>query len=304
MQVFREIEKNMFNASSLALGVFDGVHTGHQKVIKSAVENAIERHIISAVVTFSQHPRSIITDSAPEILTSLEDRLDIFKALGVNAVIILDFTKELAKMTAHEYLENILQDCLNVKNISVGVNHKFGSDRKGPDNFLRRYCSENDINLSAIPSVKINNHVVSSSVIRKLILAGDVSSAGEYLGRPFKLRGKVIEGQHLGRKIGFPTANMLICKDMIIPLRGVYAGKASVKGKVYDSVINVGKRPTVGNFEKDLVESHILNFDQDIYGEEIDVFFLQRIREEIKFSSLEELKKQIEIDCRGIGSVL
>lgn len=298
MLVIKELRKNLFKGSSLALGVFDGVHAGHRSVIEKAVKNGRVLGITSSIVTFSRHPRSLITGTMPEMITSLEERLELFGELGVDAAVVLDFNEELAKMTAAQYLKNILTDCLNVKSLSVGYNHQFGSDRKGTGDFLRQYCAETGLRLNIIPPVKINNHVVSSSVIRGFINSGDVASAREFLGRPFKLKGRVIEGRRLGRKIGFPTANLLVDGELILPLRGVYSGSVKIAGTVYKSVINVGRRPTVDDLEKDLPEAHILDFDREIYGEVIEVYFFERIRDEKKFDSLDELKKQIELDCQ------
>lgn len=297
MQVHTELKKGLLNNSSLALGVFDGIHIGHQKVIRNAVQNALEMGLTSGVVTFSRHPRHIIAKSAPESITSLEDKIQFFKELGVENTVVINFNEPLAKMSAFEYMENILQGCLGVKSISVGYNHKFGHDKKSANDFLKEYCTKNDIKLSVISPVKINAHTVSSSVIRGFITSGDVSSAREFLGRPFKVKGQVIKGEQLGRKMGFPTANLLINEDMILPLSGVYSGTTRVKDKNYASIINIGKKPTIAQFDKDLVETHIFNFDEDIYGEFIEVFFLERIRDEKKFNSIDELKNQIQQDC-------
>lgn len=297
MRVVRELKKSLFDASSLALGVFDGVHTGHRKVIEGAVNKAHELGIPSAVVTFSVHPKSIIMYTNPEMITTLEEKIELFGEMGVDATVVLDFSPELAKMTAKEYLTNILGECLGAKSLSVGYNHQFGSDRKGTGDFLRQYCCENNIFLNIVPPVKIDNHVVSSSVIRGFILDGDVLSASQFLGRPFNIKGKVVEGERIGRKIGFPTANLQPDDEIILPLRGVYSGLAEVEGIKYKAVINVGRKPTVGELEKDLVEAHILSFNEDIYGKIISVYFLDRIRDEKKFNSLDELKIQIQTDC-------
>lgn len=303
MQVIRELQKNIFHASSLALGVFDGVHAGHQSVIQDAIQKARERGLTSAIVTFFKHPRYLITGSMPGVITPLEEKLEIFRELGVDATVVLDFNEQLARMTAKQYLENILIDCLNVKSLSVGYNHHFGCDKKGTGDFLRQYCVEHNIEADIISPVKIENHTVSSSVIRGFISSGDVASATDFLGRPFKIKGKVIEGQHLGRKLGFPTANLLVDDELILPLSGVYFGKVNIQGQLYKSIINIGKKPTVGMLDKDLIEAHILDFDRDIYGEAIEVFFLERIRDEKKFNSLEELKNQIEADCKSIKNI-
>ncbi len=300
MQVYKELKKGLLSNTSLALGVFDGVHAGHRRVILDAVQKARTKGLTSVVVTFSVHPRQVITGSAPGVITPLEDKLQFFRELGVDAIVVIDFNQELAKMSAQEYVKNILQGCFGAKSITVGYNHKLGSDKKGTSDFLNQYGEKNNIQINVIPPVKINEHIVSSSVIRGFIESGDVVSAREFLGRPFKIKGKVIEGRRLGRQIGFPTANLFLDEDLVLPLRGVYSGAVKLKDEEFSSVINVGRRPTVGNFENDLVEAHILNFDRDIYGEYIEVFFLDRIRDEKKFDSLDELKARIEQDCKHV----
>lgn len=321
MLIVRELKENLLESSCLALGVFDGVHLGHQKVILNAADKAKELDAVSAVVTFSKHPRHVILKSHPrknelqpsnaaasaspfraftpasQMLSPLEERLELFESLGVQAAIVLDFNEQLALMTAKEYLENILIGCLNAKSITIGYNHKFGSDRRGNGKFLEEYSKKYGFKVNIISPVKIDNHVVSSSVIRKFVLKGDIDTAAKFLGRPFKVKGIIIHGQHLGRTLGFPTANLSIPEELIIPLSGVYSGLAKIDSKVYHAVINVGKRPTVGDLKKDLVEAHLLDFDEDIYGKNIEVSFLKRIRDEIKFNSLDELKTQIKKDC-------
>ncbi len=297
MQIIKELKNDLLKDSSLALGVFDGVHLGHQKVIRDAVERAIEMSLLPAVVTFSSHPRLVVSRSAPNLITTLEDKLQFFEELGIQTTVVIDFNEKLAKMTAEEYLKNVLQGCLGVKSISVGYNHKFGCDKKSASDFLKEYCSHNDINLSVISPVKIKGQVVSSSVIRGFITSGDVSSAWNFLGRPFKLKGKIVHGEQLGRKIGFPTANLSLQDDILLPLSGVYSGSVKVKGESHNAVINIGRKPTIANSEKDIVEAHILDFNEDIYGEELELFFFDRIRDEKKFDSMDELKKQIELDC-------
>jgi len=320
--VFRELKENLLESSALALGFFDGVHLGHQKVILNAVKKAQELETTCAVVTFSKHPRHVISKSSPSLLIPLEERLELFESLGVQVAIVLDFNENLAKMTAKEYLEKVLIGCLNAKSITIGYNHKFGqqsckhkqpdSCTKSPDEneenklgngkFLEEYSNKYGFEVNIISPVKIDNHVVSSSIIRKFLLNGDVDSAAKFLGRPFKVKGTIIHGQHLGRTLGFPTANLLIPDELIIPLNGVYSGLVKIDSKEYHAVINIGKRPTIGDLKKDLIEAHILDFNEDIYGKIIEVSFLKRIRDEIKFNSLEELKVQIKKDCEIVHS--
>lgn len=297
MLVFRELKENLLEASCIALGVFDGVHLGHQKVLLNAVKKAQELNIISAVVTFSKHPRTVILKSHPEMLISLEERLRLFKELGLGAAVVLDFDEKLASMPAKDYLEKVLIGSLNARSITIGYNHKFGGDKAGNGKFLEEYSEKYGYEVDVISPVKIDNHVVSSSAVRKFLLKGDVSTAEKLLGKPFKISGEVVHGQHLGRSLGFPTANLKLPEELIIPMSGVYGGTAEIDSKTYNAVINIGRRPTIGDLKKDLVEVHILDFDEDIYGKNLQVSFLQRIRDEKKFNSLDELKAQIKEDC-------
>lgn len=297
MLVFHELKENLLNSSCLALGFFDGVHVGHQKVLSNAVNKAEELNSISTVVTFSKHPKSIITKSHTNMLVSLEERLVLFEDFGVQAAVVIDFNEKLAAMTAQNYLKKILIGCFNAKSITIGYNHKFGGDKLGCSKFLEDNGKIYDYQVSVIQPVKIDNHIVSSSAVRKFISKGDVVSAAKFLGRNFKIKGLVIHGQHLGRTLGFPTANLCLPEELIIPYGGVYSGLAKIDSDVYSAVINVGKRPTIGDINKDLVEVHILDFDKDIYGKNIEIEFLQRVRDEKKFDSLDELKFQIKKDC-------
>lgn len=302
MLVFRELKENILESSSLALGVFDGVHLGHQRVISDALKKSQKFDSTSTIVTFSKHPRCVISKTPPSMLNSLDERLKIFESIGVQAVVVLDFNEELSEMVAKDYLENILLKCLNPKSITIGYNHKFGGDKLGSGRFLEDYSHEHGFEVSVISPVKIDNHVVSSSAVRKFLQKGDVETAAKFLGRTFKAKGLVVHGQHLGRLLGFPTANLSIPDELIIPLSGVYNGLAQIDSKVYHAVINIGKRPTIGDLKKDLVEVHILNFNEDIYGKELEITFLSRIRDEMKFVSLDELKVQIEKDCEFVRS--
>lgn len=300
MLVFRELKENLLESSCLALGVFDGVHLGHRKVILNAVNKAQKSGATAGVVTFSKHPRFFITKSQPSMIISLEERLKLFEELGVEAAVVLDFDEKLAGMTAKDYLEKVLIGCFNAKSITIGYNHRFGCDKQGNSAFLREYSKKYGYEVSVISPVKIDNHVVSSSAVRKFVLKGDADSAAKFLGRSFKVAGAVIHGQHLGRSLGFPTANLSLPDEIIVPLEGVYSGLVKIDSKVYHAVINVGKRPTIGDLKKDLVEAHILDFDEDIYGRIIEVSFFKRIRDEKKFDSLDELKAQIQKDCEFV----
>ena len=294
MLVFNQIKPDLLNSSCLALGVFDGVHLGHEKVILNAVKKSQNLDALSAVVTFSKHPRK----TPVKLITTLDERLKLFEELGVQAAIVLDFTEEIHNMTAEDYIKKFLCEGLNARSITVGYNHHFGAEKKGNTKLLEKYSSECNYELTVIPPVALEGRAVSSSAIRNFISKGDVVSASKFLGRPFSVRGKVIPGQKRGALLGFPTANLSIPDNIIIPEAGVYSGMVYIQEKSYQAVINVGKRPTFGDLKENLIEVHILNFSGDLYNQAIEVSFLKKLREEKKFASTDELKEQIILDCR------
>jgi len=297
--IYREIKPNLLKSSCLALGMFDGVHLGHQKVILSAVKNAWIYDSTSTIVTFAKHPGYLKSKSQPRLITTFEEKIELFKKLGVQAVVVLDFTEELSRVSAEDYLKTFLIEGLNAKSISVGYNHHFGANKKGDTALLKRYSTEFNYELKVISPVTIEGHVVSSSAVRKFIHSGDVDSAAKMLGRPYSIKNIVVEGKHRGRLLGFPTANLNLPPEKSCPKAGVYSGIVISDDKLYFSVINVGKRPTYGDLIENLIEAHILDFDRDIYNKEIEVIFLKRIRDEKKFTSEAELKEQIKLDCRS-----
>jgi riboflavin kinase / FMN adenylyltransferase len=296
--VFNEIKPDLIPSSCLALGMFDGVHLGHQKVILDAIKKAESMDALSAIVTFADHPQCVTAKTPTKLITTLEDRLNLFEDLGVQAVVVLKFTEELSRMAAVDYLKNVLVEALHPHYISIGYDHRFGAQKKGNIDLLQKYSEQYNYEVTVIPPVSIDGQVVSSSVIRKFISIGDIPQASKLLGRPFSIRGKVIKGEQRGRVLGFPTANLTIPDEIVSPASGVYSGMVEINDKSYFSVVNVGKRPTFGDIEEDLIEVHILNFDGDLYGQEIQVLFLKRLRDEKKFRSVEELKEQIRLDCQ------
>ena len=297
MLVFNEIRQNLVPASCIAHGMFDGVHIGHQKVILDAVKRAEDINALSIAVSFKNHPQSITAKTPAKLITSLDKRLELFEELGVQAAVILDFNEELSSLSAQEYLDKILIDSLNMKSISIGYDHRFGAQKKGDVKFLEQNSSVYNFEISVMPPVKISGQLASSSDIRKFISIGDVTTASELLGRPFSIKNKIIYGQQRGRMMGFPTINLQMPDNIIEPAAGVYSGIAEIENKSYYSVVNIGKRPTFGDLEENLIEAHLLNFSEDVYGKEAEISFLRRIRDEKKFSSMEELQTQIKIDC-------
>ena len=287
-------------------GFFDGVHLGHRLVIERLVSLARERGDESLVVTFWPHPRAVLQDGARELrlLNSLEEKKELLRSLGVDRVEVLDFTRSFAALTAEQYLREILRDRFGVTTLLMGYDNRLGSDRLTADMLLSK-ASALDIELIELEPFGQDVHPalthISSTRIRKSLEDGKVEEAAEMLGYGYSLKGVVVAGNRLGRTIGFPTANMKLYEPLkLVPGRGVYAVEAEVLGKKYRGMTNIGLRPTVGG-SFTTIETHILDFDEDIYGLPLRITFLRRLRDEVHFPSLEALKDQLEKDrdcCR------
>lgn len=298
MQIFTELNKNP--NLSLALGYFDGVHKGHQAVIKSAVDFASQNGNKSAVITFKDHPCCFFRGVCPKYILTREDRIKHIEALGVDYIYILDFNSKLCMLSAEDYLQNVLIDNFSPKSISTGFNHYFGAKKSGGVDLLTEKQVEYGYKYFEIPPQKILNNTISSTAIRNALAKGDIQNANEMLGYHFTISSKVIKGQQLGRKIGFRTANLLYPPELIDLPFGVYSVLVDYLGMQYKGITNFGIRPTVSDSHRCSLETHILDFDKDIYGEEISVSFLKMIRAERKFNSLDDLKAQINIDIQSI----
>ena len=293
-------------------GFFDGVHLGHRLVIERLVSLAHERGDESLVVTFWPHPRAVLQDGARELrlLNSLEEKKELLRNLGVDRVEVLDFTRSFAALTAEQYLRDILRGRFGVTTLLMGYDNRLGSNRLTADK-LRPKASAMEMELIELEPFGQGGHRfadvhpslthISSTVIRKSLEEGKVETASEMLGYGYALRGVVVAGNRLGRTIGFPTANMKLYEPLkLVPGRGVYVVEAEVLGKKYRGMTNIGLRPTVGG-SSTTIETHILDFDEDIYGLPLRVTFLRRLRDEVHFPSLEALKGQLEKDrecCR------
>ncbi|MFA6990037.1 MAG: bifunctional riboflavin kinase/FAD synthetase [Candidatus Gastranaerophilaceae bacterium] len=295
MKVYTKIKDNMFSKTSLALGFFDGLHLGHKQVILDTIKKSEELSTSPTVLTLANHPVEVLWDVKPEFITTLDERLELFENTGIENVVIFEFTKELAHYSAEEYLKNVILK-LNPKSITMGYNHHFGAEKTGDDNFLKTAGEKFGFNVSVISPVQLDGKTISSTLIRNLIKTGQASEVVKFLGRAYKIKNKVIKGEQRGRKIGFPTANLTVPTRKIVPGFGVYIGTVIHNNILYNCIINVGLRPTFEDLTEPLVEVHILDFDKDIYGEILEVNFCKKIRNETKFSSIDELKSQIQKD--------
>ena len=292
MQKFSEL--NQKQNLAIALGYFDGVHIGHRAVIKSAVDFAKKNNTKSAVITFSDHPYCYFKGVCPKYILTREEREKRIASLGIDYLYELNF-EDFAHLTAKEYLNNILINYFHPISISTGWNHNFGKNKSGNVNFLEEQAKNYNYKYFKIPPQKINNEIISSTEIRKLLSEGNIEKANLMLGQNFSIEGKIVKGNQIGRTIGFRTANLVYPPELIELPYGVYAVDTTY-GK---GIANFGIRPTINGSHTSL-EAHILNFEKDIYGEIINVNFNKMIRTEKKFPSLDALKKQINLDIKSI----
>lgn len=285
----------------LALGVFDGVHAGHQEVISRAVKAAAAEGGLAGVLTFDPHPiRVIAPGKAPAaLLETLEHKARVVRDLGVQLLIPIHFDLKFAKMEASEFISRLL--AAPVRTIAVGEDWRFGHNRSGDVTFLTSVAARYGFRLEAVPPVMHDGERISSSRIRQAIRDGNLPEAGRMLGRPYTVSGKVIEGRKLGRTLGFPTAN-LATGSLQLPPDGVWAVEASIGDSSRTGVANLGVRPTVDG-EKRSLEVHLFDFSGDLYGREMEVRFVKHLREEVKFPSLDALKAQISADAKAAREI-
>ena len=282
----------------LALGNFDGVHRGHRKILDRVQRVAHERGATSVVMTFDPHPPRVVRpDKAPALLMTKTQKLDAIAEAGVQGAAIVRFTPELSRWDPETFVRAVLVDWLHVSEVWVGANFLFGHDRAGNFSLLRTLGGRYGFRAEKIDPVRYKDFVVSSTRIRRLVGEGRVDEAGALLGHQYGLDGTVVMGDQRGRTIGFPTAN-LCTENELIPPHGVYATTTRIGEIVHPSVTNIGTRPTVDNSGRTTIETHIFNLDRDLYGTSVRVGFVQRLRDERAFESLELLRAQIDADCQ------
>lgn len=293
--------KQVVNAKNtvVTIGNFDGIHKGHIKLIKEAVKEARENNFKSVVFTFENHPRRYFRDDSLKNIITNEEKIEIFKKLGIDIVLMIPFNEYMTKISANDFVEKILYEKLKCKTVIVGHDFAFARNKEGNASVLKFLGEKFNINTKIIDPIKIHGKRISSTHIRNLITNGNVSEIKYFLGRNYSLNGKVIHARKLGRTIGFPTANLKVEDKLIIPKDGIYAVKVYIDTKVYYGATNIGFNPTV-NGKKLSIETNIINFNKDIYGETIKVEFLERIRDEKKFNSLDELKYQLNKDINFV----
>lgn len=284
--------------TGIALGNFDGIHIAHKEIILNTIKDSKKMNLNSSVLLFDNHTKSIIESKSPSVITSKEQKLEILKKLGIDTVYIIPFDKELMKLSPEDFVKNILLDKLNVKHICVGFDYKFGHRASGDNITLKKLGEIYGFNTRIIDPIYKDN-IISSTKIRSLIKEGRIKDANDLLGRNYSIIGKVVDGNKMGHKLGFPTANLDIKDNYVIPKNGIYETRVIVDRKTYKGATSIGTNPT---FENNIlkIENHILNFNKNIYGKLIEVEFIRFIRDEKRFKNIEDLKDRIKKDIEDI----
>ncbi len=307
MAVFQDIHNlPQFKNAVLTVGTFDGVHSGHRVILKEVVEHAHKVNGESVLITFDPHPRKLLFPDQPlGIITPLETKQQLLHEAGISHIIVVPFTQEFAHLSAREYVENFLVGLFRPHSIVLGYDHHFGHDRLGNIDMLKEYAPTYNYELIEIPAQLIEAAAVSSTRIRKAINEGKVNDASQMLGRNYSIKGTVVHGNKLGRTIGYPTANMQPNDaEQIIPAIGVYAIQAIHNDTRYDAMMSIGFNPTVTDKKELRIEANLFDFDKDIYGDELEIIFIKRLRNEQKFASLDALITQLHQDKEDTLAVL
>lgn len=283
------------------IGFFDGVHRGHQHLLRQVLEVALQRHMASLVVTFFQQPRHVVTHETDRffLLTTTNEKLHLLQQAGIDHCEVMEFTPELALMTAHDFMQ-LLHDKYGVSALVIGYDHRFGHNRsEGFDDYVR-YGKQLGIEVLQATQVP----AVSSTKIRELLLEGDLEAANQILGYRYMLEGQVVNGFHIGHTMGFPTANLQVAPEKLIPADGVYAVMVELDGEQHQGMLNIGTRPTLANSDERSIEVHIFDFHDNIYDKELRLSLVKRTRGEVKFASKEQLILQLQQDAAEIKTIL
>ena len=306
MKRFNNInEFNCKKSTIITIGTFDGVHLGHQKILKKLNIEAENNGLESSVLTFFPHPRTVLNpDSSLKLINTIEERISLFKKSKIDNLIVHPFTKEFSELDSEDYVKNILVDQLKAKIVLIGYDHKFGKNRTADINNLKEYGIKYNFEVIEIKAEEINDIAISSTKIRNSIKEGDIQLTNSYLGYEFSFFGKVVKGNSIGKTLGFPTANIKIGTDLkLIPKNGVYLISTIMNQKIIFGMMNIGIKPTTNENTKS-IEVNLFDFNQDLYDTNITIYIKQFLREEIKFDSLNELKLQIEKDKITCNSII
>lgn len=290
----------------VTIGTFDGVHLGHQEILKRIIELAKKNNGETALVTFWPHPRFVLKpeDDSLKLLSTFEEKAAILSSLGIDHLIKITFTKEFSQWSSEKFIQEVIISALHTQKLVIGYDHHFGKDREGSFEHLKEHSARYGFTVEEISRQDIDDVGISSTKIRNALAEGAVERATEFLGRPYEIMGTVIPGDKIGRTLGFPTANILVeAAYKLIPQDGTYAVKVLIGYTHYNAMLNIGMRPTVNGKEKRM-EAHLFDFDNKIYNEKITVLFIERLRDEQKFESIEELMHQLSKDKKAAIKIL
>lgn len=298
MKIKSAADYNQIKDSVVTIGTFDGVHIGHQKIIKRLVNIAHSENLQALVLTFFPHPRMVVqNDNSIKLINTIDEKSDLIQNLGVDHLVIKAFTKEFSRLTALEYVRDVLVNTLHVKHIIVGYDHHFGRNRTANIKDLKEFGAFYGFKVTEISAQEVGDVAVSSTKIRTALAEGAIKVANQFLGYPFMINGRVVKGKGLGKTIQFPTANLKIEESYkLIPKKGVYLVQSLIDNQLVYGMLNIGTNPTVSEANELSVEVFFFDFNQTLYGNSLNIQFLDRIRDEIKFSGLEALKVQLEQD--------
>jgi riboflavin kinase/FMN adenylyltransferase len=289
----------------LAIGVFDGIHLGHQRIIQQTINDAHQHDARAVIVTFDKHPHAVVApDRVPPLIYSLPQKVRAVAALGADVLLEIPFHQEFSQQTGEAFIRSLARDLGQIQSICVGADFVFGCKRSGDVPLLRKLGAEMHFQVHGLAAITVDGQTVSSTRIRDAIRLGDFAAASRMLGRAYAIAGKVVAGDQLGQKLGFPTAN-LDTPGLLLPPHGVYAARAGLSDKTFNAVLNIGLRPTLQNpSPTPRVEVHLLDFSGDLYGQELEITFAGKLRDEQKFSSVEALRAQIQKDVAAASAAL
>ncbi len=306
MQIVRENDIISWESCTATIGFFDGVHQGHRYLINNLIQKARENKNKAVVITFARHPKEIINKNfTQEVITVLDERLELLGQCGIDACYVLDFSKKMSQLSAFDFIKTFLKEKLKVSDWLVGYDHRIGHNRSEIFSDYQRYAKKLNIKATQLNRfVDKDNLLINSSAIRKALREGNIDIANKMLTYPFFFSGKVVGGYKIGRTVGFPTANLELTRGKILLGKGVYAVKVEYQGNIYKGMMNIGVRPTFSDKKTQTVEVYMLDFKQDIYNEELIIKVFQKIREEKKFNSIEELTEQLKRDKQEVVDLI
>lgn len=303
MRVHRSLDDVRAEAPgrAVALGTFDGVHRGHRQVIGSAVERARDRGLVATVATFEPHPLRVLRpEQPPQLLTTIDRKIELIAELGVDELVAIPFTPQLSRQSAEDFCAEVLASALGARWVTIGANFRFGRGAAGDAALLR---ARPEFETEVVELVQQGDDSISSSRIRSLLAEGDVAGAAELLGAPYTIAGPVVEGDRRGRELNMPTANIEPPTDVILPAAGIYAALATMNGERRPAAVSIGVRPTFETAGDLVVEAHLIGFEGDLYGQLVGLVFLERLRDEVRFESADELVAQMQKDVQQASAV-